>query len=284
MKQAHTMSRGKWLALLCLVPFAVFFIVFQIAPLVWVLIHSVQSQDSGWGLANFSKIFNSKFYLQAIQHSLEVSFWSSLLGIVIAVLGSYSLHKVDSRLRNFVNAFANMTSNFSGVPLAFAFIILLGFNGTITIMLKQAGIIEDFNLYSKTGLIILYTYFQIPLGVLLLYPAFDALREDWRESASLLGASNWQFWRHIGLPVLTPALLGTFVILLANALGAYATVYALTTGNFNVLPIRIAAMVSGDISLDPNMASALAVILVGLMTLVTLVHQWLLKRSYHVAR
>ncbi|AUB74643.1 MULTISPECIES: ABC transporter permease [Pseudomonas] len=278
------MSRGKWLALLCLVPFAVFFFVFQIAPLLWVLIHSVQSQDSGWGLANFNKIFNSKFYLQAIQHSLEISFWSSLFGIVIAVLGSYSLRKVDSRLRNFVNAFANMTSNFSGVPLAFAFIILLGFNGSITIMLKQAGIIEDFNLYSKTGLIILYTYFQIPLGVLLLYPAFDALREDWRESASLLGASSWQFWRHIGLPVLTPALLGTFVILLANALGAYATVYALTTGNFNVLPIRIAAMVSGDISLDPNMASALAVILVGLMTLVTLVHQWLLKRSYHVAR
>lgn len=278
------MSRGKWLALLCLVPFAVFFIVFQIAPLVWVLIHSVQSEDSGWGLANFSKIFSSKFYLQAIRHSLEISFWSSLFGIVIAVLGSYSLRKVDSRLRNFVNAFANMTSNFSGVPLAFAFIILLGFNGSITIMLKQAGIIEDFNLYSKTGLIILYTYFQIPLGVLLLYPAFDALREDWRESASLLGASSSQFWRHIGLPVLTPALLGTFVILLANALGAYATVYALTTGNFNVLPIRIAAMVSGDISLDPNMASALAVILVGLMTLVTLVHQWLLKRSYHVAR
>lgn len=278
------MSRGKWLALLCLVPFAVIFFVFQIAPLLWVLVHSVQSEESGWGLANFSKIFNSKFYLQAIQHSLEISFWSSLFGIVIAVLGSYSLRKVDSRLRNFVNAFANMTSNFSGVPLAFAFIILLGFNGSITIMLKQAGIIEDFNLYSKTGLIILYTYFQIPLGVLLLYPAFDALREDWRESASLLGASSWQFWRHIGLPVLTPALLGTFVILLANALGAYATVYALTTGNFNVLPIRIAAMVSGDISLDPNMASALAVILVGLMTLVTLVHQWLLKRSYHVAR
>ena len=278
------MSRGKWLALLCLLPFAVFFIVFQIAPLVWVLIHSVQSQDSGWGLANFSKIVSSKFYRQAIQHSLEISFWSSVFGIVIAVLGTYSLRKVDSRLRNFVNAFANMTSNFSGVPLAFAFIILLGFNGSITIMLKQAGIIEDFNLYSKTGLIILYTYFQIPLGVLLLYPAFDSLREDWRESASLLGASSWQFWRFIGLPVLTPALLGTFVILLANALGAYATVYALTTGNFNVLPIRIAALVSGDISLDPNMASALAVILVGLMTLVTLVHQWLLKRTYHVAR
>ena len=279
----NSQSRSKWLALLCLVPFAVFFIAFQIAPLAWVAINSLQS-DAGWGIDNFIKAFNSRFYRQAMQYSLEISFWSSLIGIVIAILGSYSLRKVPSRLRDFVSAFANMTSNFSGVPLAFAFIILLGFNGALTLILKQAGIIDDFNLYSKTGLIILYTYFQIPLGVLLLYPAFDALREDWRESASLLGASGWDFWRHIGIPVLTPALLGTFVILLANALGAYATVYALTTGNFNVLPIRIAAMVAGDITLDPNMASALAMILVGMMTLVTVVHQWLLKRSYHVSR
>jgi putative spermidine/putrescine transport system permease protein len=272
--------RGRYLALLCLLPFAVFFIIFQVAPLAWVALNSLQS-ESGWGLANFSKIFASKFYLQALQRSLEISFWSSLFGIVIATLGAYSLRRVDSKLRDFVSAFANMTSNFAGVPLAFAFIILLGFNGALTLLLKQMGLLGDFSIYSKTGLILVYTYFQIPLGVLLLYPAFDALREDWRESAALLGASQWQFWRHIGLPVLTPALLGTFVILLANALGAYATVYALTTGNFNVLPIRIAGLVAGDISLDPNLASALAMVLVGLMTVVTVVHQWLLKRSYH---
>ncbi|MCO7632786.1 ABC transporter permease subunit [Pseudomonas guariconensis] len=272
--------RGRYLALLCLLPFAVFFVIFQIAPLGWVALHSLQG-ESGWGLDNFSRIFASKFYLQALQRSLEISFWSSLFGIVIATLGAYSLRQIDSKLRDFVSAFANMTSNFSGVPLAFAFIILLGFNGALTLLLKQVGLLEDFSIYSKSGLILVYTYFQIPLGVLLLYPAFDALREDWRESAALLGASHWQYWRHIGLPVLTPALLGTFVILLANALGAYATVYALTTGNFNVLPIRIAALVAGDITLDPNLASALAMVLVGLMTLVTVVHQWLLRRSYH---
>ena len=273
-------NRTRALALLCLLPFAVFFVIFQIAPLAWVAINSLQSQ-TGWGLDNFSKVFASKFYLQALQRSLEISFWSSLFGIVIATLGAYSLRQVDSRLRDFVNAFANMTSNFAGVPLAFAFIILLGFNGALTLLLKQMGLLEDFSIYSKSGLILVYTYFQIPLGVLLLYPAFDALREDWRESAALLGANHWQYWRHIVLPVLTPALLGTFVILLANALGAYATVYALTTGNFNVLPIRIASLVAGDINLDPNLASALAMVLVGLMTLVTVVHQWLLKRSYH---
>ncbi|QCI11238.1 ABC transporter permease subunit [Pseudomonas putida] len=273
-------NRGRHLALLCLLPFAVFFVIFQIAPLAWVAISSLQS-ETGWGLENFTKVFASKFYLQALQRSLEISFWSSLFGIVIATLGAYSLRQVDSRLRDFVSAFANMTSNFAGVPLAFAFIILLGFNGALTLLLKQIGLLQDFSIYSKSGLILVYTYFQIPLGVLLLYPAFDALREDWRESAALLGANHWQYWRHIGLPVLTPALLGTFVILLANALGAYATVYALTTGNFNVLPIRIASLVAGDISLDPNLASALAMVLVGLMTLVTVVHQWLLKRSYH---
>ena len=273
-------ARGRYLALLCLLPFAVFFVIFQIAPLAWVAINSLQS-EAGWGVDNFSKVFASKFYLQALQRSLEISFWSSLFGIVIATLGAYSLRQVDSKLRDFVSAFANMTSNFAGVPLAFAFIILLGFNGALTLLLKQVGLLEDFSIYSKSGLILVYTYFQIPLGVLLLYPAFDALREDWRESAALLGANHWQFWRHIGLPVLAPALLGTFVILLANALGAYATVYALTTGNFNVLPIRIAALVAGDITLDPNLASALAMVLVGLMTLVTVVHQWLLKRSYH---
>ncbi|MDH2015263.1 ABC transporter permease subunit [Pseudomonas juntendi] len=280
MQGVAQVNRSRYLALLCLLPFAVFFVIFQIAPLAWVAINSLQS-EAGWGLANFSKVFTSKFYLQALQRSLEISFWSSLFGIVIATLGAYSLRQVDSRLRDFVSAFANMTSNFAGVPLAFAFIILLGFNGALTLLLKQIGLLEDFSIYSRNGLILVYTYFQIPLGVLLLFPAFDALREDWRESAALLGASHWQFWRHIGLPVLTPALLGTFVILLANALGAYATVYALTTGNFNVLPIRIAGLVAGDISLDPNLASALAMVLVGLMTLVTVVHQWLLKRSYH---
>lgn len=266
--------------LLCLVPFAVFFIVFQIAPLFWVAINSLVA-DGGWSLANYERVFSSRFYRQAIQFSLEITVWSSVLGLLLAVLGSYSLRQVDSRLRDFVMAFSNMTSNFVGVPLAFAFVIILGFNGALTLVLKQYGMMSDFNLYSKTGLIVVYTYFQIPLGVLLLYPAFDALRDDWRESASLLGASAFRYWWHIGLPVLTPALLGTFVILLANALGAYATVYALTTGNFNVLPIRIAAMVAGDISLDPNMASALSMVLVGLMVVITIAHQWLLKRSYH---
>ena len=272
-------GKTKWIAALCLLPFIVLFGAFQIAPLVWIAVHSFFSETGGWGWGNYVDILTSPFYLQAFQ------LWSSVYGLLIALVGSYSLRQLgQTRFHDFVMSFTNMTSNFAGVPLAFAFVILLGLNGCLTLLLRKYGLMESFNLYSKSGLIVLYTYFQIPLGVLLLYPAFDALRADWRESAALLGAGPWRYWRHIGLPVLAPALMGTFVILLANALGAYATVYALTTGNFNVIPIRISALVAGDISLDPNLASALAMLLVVMMAFITVIHQWMLRRSYLNAR
>jgi len=278
--------KAKWLALLFVVPFVVFFIAFQIAPLLWIAVSSFYSDNyEAWGFGNYSDILTSPFYLQAIRFSLDISIRSSLYGLLIALVGSYSLRQLGkTKLHNFMMSFTNMTSNFAGVPLAFAFIILLGLNGCLTLLLHKFGLMEGFNLYSRDGIIVLYTYFQIPLGILLMYPAFDALREDWRESAALLGAGRWSYWRYIGLPVLTPALVGTFVILLANALGAYATIYALATGNFNVIPVRISALVAGDISLDPNTGSALAVLLVILMAFITFIHQWLLRRSYLNAR
>lgn len=278
--------KGKGIALLCLLPFTLFYLAFQIAPLVWIAINSFYSDiNAAWGWANYYDILTSPFYQQAICFSLNISFWSSLYGLAIALIGGYSLHQLGAgRLHRFLMSFTNMTSNFAGVPLAFAFVILLGINGCLTLLMRKYDVIQSFKLYSADGLIVVYTWFQIPLGILLLYPAFDSLKKDWQESAALLGASRWHYWRHIGLPILTPALIGTFVILLANALGAYATIYALTTGNFNVVPVRIAALVSGDISLDPNTGSALAMLLVVIMSLITLIHQWLLRRSYRYAR
>lgn len=274
--------KGKGLALLLLLPFTLFWVAFQLAPLLWIAINSFWSEmNSQWGWDNYQDILTSPFYQQAFRFSLDISLWSSVYGLLIALVTGYSLHQLGGgRLQRFLISFTNMTSNFAGVPLAFAFVILLGLNGCLTLLLRHYGVIEGFRLFSRNGMVLVYTWFQIPLGVLLLYPAFDGLKKEWQESAALLGASRWRYWWHIGLPILFPALLGTFVILLANALGAYATIYALTTGNFNVVPVRIAALVSGDISLDPNTGSALAMLLVAIMALITLVQQYLVRRSY----
>jgi putative spermidine/putrescine transport system permease protein len=272
-----------WRPALLLLPFSVVFFFFQLAPMIWVFVNSF-IYDESWSVEHYHEIFDSDFLLQSFSNSMSIAMWSSVVGLAIATIGVASLRRVDCKVRDWVVAFTNMASNFSGVPLAFAFVIILGFNGAITLLLKQWGWIDDFNLYSKTGLTFIYIYFQIPLAMLLLYPAFDALRDDWEEAAALLGANKWRYWLHIALPVLSPALLGTLIILIANAMGAYASAYALTTGNYNLVTIRIASLVSGDLFLEPNLAAALSVLLMIILGFVTAINQWLLKRSYHAKR
>lgn len=273
--------KKHWPASLLLLPMLLVLGLFCLAPLGWVAINSLYGEDGFVGLAHYAEALSSRFYLMAFSNSLSISLWSSVIGLIIALVGAASLRRVSGGFRDAVVAFVNMTSNLTGVPLAFAFIIIVGTNGAITLMLRQAGLLQDFYLYSANGLILIYTYFQIPLGLLLLYPAFDALDDDWQAAAALLGAGLWTYWRKVALPVLAPAILGTFILLFANAMGAYASAYALTTGNFNLVTIRVASLVAGNVMLDPNMAAALAVLLVALMVLVTAVNQWLLKRSYH---
>ncbi|WP_434340126.1 ABC transporter permease [Motilimonas cestriensis] len=277
-------TKVKWLKLLkpglCLLPFAVFFYLFQLAPMLWVVVNSFLVEQS-WSLDHYHEIFNSSFIQQGFRNSLWLATWSSVIGLAIAVLLVSSLRRINSKIRDGVIAFTNMSSNFAGVPLAFAFIIILGVNGALTLLLKQYGLIDSFNLYGQWGLLAMYVYFQIPLAVLLLYPAFDALKDDWQDAAALLGASSWQYWRRVALPVLSPALLGTLIILIANAIGAYASVYALTSGNYNVVTVRIASLVSGDLFLEPNLAAAISVVLMLILAFITLINQWLIARSYH---
>ncbi|EHH2483217.1 ABC transporter permease subunit [Vibrio parahaemolyticus] len=262
-----------------LVPFVLFFYLFQLAPMIWVLFNSF-IYDGEFALDNYIEVLDSAFMLQAFGNSLWLSVWSSIFGLAIATLLVSSLRRVNSKLRDAVIAFTNMSSNFAGVPLSFAFIIILGTNGAITLLLKQYGLLGDFDLYGKWGLLAIYIYFQIPLAVLLLYPAFDALSDDWQAAAALLGARTSHYWAKVALPVLSPALFGTFIILIANAIGAYASVYALTSGNYNVITIRIASLVSGDLFLEPNLAAAISVILMALLAFITVINQWLIAKSY----
>lgn len=247
-----------------LIPFAVMIVAFQLAPIISMLTGSVTAENgSGVTLEYYTRVLTSDYYLKAIKNSLLISVTSSLAGIVIGLVCAYSITRFAPGIRNRLFMLSNMTSNFAGVPLAFAYIILLGSNGVFTLLFKQWGwdVFASFNLYSWTGLILVYIYFQIPLALLLLYPSFYGIREQWKEAASLLGASKWQFWRTVGIPVLMPAVFGTIGILFANSMGAYATAYALVGGNYNLLAIRIGSLVAGNVINEPQLGNVLAVIL-----------------------
>ena len=115
-------------------------------------------------------------------------------------------------VRSGLTTFSGVAANFGGIPLAFAFIATLGPLGIVTVFLRNHGYdptAHGFNLFSKTGVELAYLYFQLPLMILVISPAIDGLRKEWREAASNLGANQWQFWRYVGLPVLMPSILGS---------------------------------------------------------------------------
>jgi putative spermidine/putrescine transport system permease protein len=165
-------------------------------------------------------------------------------------------------LRPTLMTFSGVASNFAGLPLAFAFIATLGRTGLVTALLIKYF---DFNIYSTGfnllsfwGLAITYLYFQIPLMVLIIAPAIDGLKREWREASEILGASSFQYWRYVALPVLWPSLLGTTLLLFANAFGAVATAYGLTGSSLNIVTILLFAQIRGDVLHDPHLGYALA--------------------------
>ncbi|WZL73983.1 ABC transporter permease [Clostridiaceae bacterium 35-E11] len=239
---------------------------FLILPYILMVLDSFQGKEIGFTVSNYITALTNKFYLNAIVNSLKISILSSAIGMTIALICAYAITQFHSTQQNKIITILNMTSNYSGVPLALGYILLLGNTGLFIMLSKHNGwsTLSEFNVYSWVGLIICYVYFQIPLGIMLVYPAFLGIRKEWQESAALLGANELQFWMKIGMPILMPSMIGTLSILFANAMSAYGTAIALVGKNYNLLTIRIGSMVVGEMMPNYELASALAVILGGL--------------------
>lgn len=270
----------RWTFLL-LLPFVLIALAFELLPLLAMVIDSFHGEEGqSWALAQYVTALSNKYYLVALQNSVLISLFSSLAGIVVALFAAYSITRFSVRVRERILNFSNMTSNFAGVPLAFAYVILLGNNGLFTLLFQHLGwdVLSRLDLYSWSGLALVYVYFQIPLAILLLYPTYYGIQEQWKESAALLGASPYQFWRNVGLPVILPGVVGTLSILFANSMGAYATAYALVGSNYNLLSIRIGSLVAGDVVTRPELASALAVILAVTMIGAMWVNERMMRR------
>jgi putative spermidine/putrescine transport system permease protein len=178
--------------------------------------------------------------------------------------------------------FSGVASNFAGVPLAFAFLATLGRLGLVTVLLNAIGIniyASGVNILSFWGLTLTYLYFQIPLMVVIITPAIDGLRKEWGEAAATLGATQWQYWRIVVIPVIWPSFLGTVILLFANAFGAIATAYALTGSSLNIVPILLYAQIRGDVLHNPHLGYALAFGMIVVTGLANIFYIWFRVRS-----
>jgi putative spermidine/putrescine transport system permease protein len=271
------------LAWLATVPFFAYTIAFLFAPAGSVLIGAFQNTEGHATFSNLRLLFHHP-YIDAFKTSIEISLVTAALGAALGLLIAYATIREGSPkwIRSTLTTFSGVAANFGGIPLAFAFIATLGPLGVVTNWLRNAGwdpTEHGFQLFSKAGVELTYMYFQLPLMILVIAPAIDGLRKEWREAASNLGAKQWQFWRYVGIPVLMPSLLGAMILLFGNAFAAYATAYSLTSGTVNIVPILIGNYYTGNVLDNPHIAQALAFGMFVVLAVMMLLYLPLQRRS-----
>jgi putative spermidine/putrescine transport system permease protein len=237
---------------------------FLLAPAAVVLVGAFKTDSGHFTFANISTVLHTPEYRNAFRTSIELSLVTAVAGGALGLLMAYAAIRSGTPrwIRPLLTTFSGVAANFAGVPLAFAFIATIGNLGIVTkFLIDHLGINiyqHGFNLFSFTGVAIVYLYFQIPLMILVIAPAIDGLRVEWREASSNLGASSFQYWRHIGFPVLLPSVLGATILLFGNSFAAYATASQLTGGVVGLVPIIIGQNIGGDVLSNPQLSQALA--------------------------
>ena len=272
-----------WRDWLGVAPFILFAILFILLPSLSLLFGSFQDSKGNFTFQNFMDLFTPDImgaYWVTIRISLVTALGGGLLGFMMAY--GVTVGGLPRWVRSGLSTFSGVASNFAGVPLAFAFIFTLGRVGMVTLLLKSLGVDlydKGFSLYSFWGLSFTYMYFQFPLMVLTITPALDGLRREWREAAENLGATNTEYWLKVALPILTPSILGTMILLFGNAFGAYATALSLTGGFINLITILIGSQIKGDVLHNPGLGYALAMGMVIVMAVMMTIYDFLRRRS-----
>jgi putative spermidine/putrescine transport system permease protein len=266
------------------VPFFAFATLFLFLPSLVLFVGSFQDAKGSFTFANITGLFTPSIlnaYWVTIRISVVTAVGGGLFGFFLTYAGVMS--GLPRWTRTAMLTFSGVAANFAGVPLAFAFIATLGRLGLVTVLLKNVFHINiyagGFSLYSFWGLSLTYMYFQFPLMVLIMTPAMEGLKRDWREAAENLGANTWQYWRHVALPILMPSLLGTMFLLFGNAFGAYATALSLTGGMINLVTILIGSQIKGDVLHNVGLGYALALGMVVVMAFSMIGYFVLRRRS-----
>jgi putative spermidine/putrescine transport system permease protein len=281
---ARPARRRPGLSWLGLVPFLLFATAFLFVPTFGLVVGSFQDPTGAPTLQNYADL-SQPGIVNAYLTSIEISLVTAVLGGIFGFLIAYAVISggLPGPFRGGLLTFSGVASNFAGVPLALAFTFTLGRLGFLTVFLKDILGVDiygnGFTIYSKLGLEIVYLYFQFPLMVLIIAPAIDGLRQEWREASENMGASSRQYWRHIALPILMPTLLGTMVLLFGNSFGAQATAYQLTGGQLNIVTLLITRQIRGDVLNNLGLGYAIAMGMVAIMGGTIVIYIWLQRRA-----
>jgi putative spermidine/putrescine transport system permease protein len=271
-------------ALLGVLPFFAYTAIFLVVPTLIVVIGAFLDGKSRPTLGNLSALAQPQI-VSAFVHSVVLSAVTAVMGAVFGALLAYAVStaREGGLLRRLVTSVCGVLAQFGGVTLAFAFTATVGAEGFLTHWLKNTGIDLAGSLWlyePYKGLILVYTYFQIPLMLIVFLPAVEGLRPQWREAAESLGGSTWDYWRHVGGPILAPSFVGAMLLLFTNAFSAYATAAALISQGSPLITLQIAGTLSSEVILgQENVGKAMALGMVAIVAVVMTIYVVLERRT-----
>ena len=270
----------QWIAA---APFFLYVGIFLLLPTA-IVVAGAFVDSKGLSFSNFASM-NQHFVIESFVNSLVLSATSAIIGAVFGALLAYAVATGNPKgvFRRLVSSACGVLAQFGGVTLAFAFIATIGGAGFVTLWLQQRGLDIYANgvwLYQLSGLVLVYTYFQIPLMVLVFLPALDGIRPQWREATESLGGGTWHYWRYVAGPLLAPAFFGGTLLLFANSFSAYATAAALVNQGSVIASLLIANTLTSEVGLrNPGIASALALVMVVVVAIVMVLYTVLQRRT-----
>jgi putative spermidine/putrescine transport system permease protein len=267
-------------------PFLAFVSVFLLWPTYIVVTGAFVGEDGTVSTDAVRTMLTGRTYVDAFMRSIQVAAATAIAGAFFGGLLAWSV-SVGSRtgaLRRSVLAASGVFAQFGGVMLAFAFLATFGFNGMVTLWLAprlpDTFLADGAWLYGLGGLSVVYTFFQIPLMVIVFLPALEGVRQQWREASDTLGGTTVEYWRHVAGPILWPSFLGALLLLFANAFSAYATAAALISQGSPIVPLQIRGALASEVQFgNSSLGKALAFGMIVVVVVVMSAYALLQRRS-----
>jgi putative spermidine/putrescine transport system permease protein len=267
-------------------PFLGYVTLFLLWPTYIVITGAFQDENGAPTASNLTAVLGGGEYLDAFVRSILLSLATAVAGAILGALLAWAVAEgsPDGLLHRAVIAACGVLAQFGGVMLAFAFLATFGFSGVLTLFLADTLGVDLLGggswLYGLAGLVVVYTYFQIPLMLIVFLPALNGLRPQWREASENLGGTGWAYWRHVGGPLLLPSFTGATLLLFANAFSAYATAAALVSQGSPIVPLQIRATLTSEVILgQANVGKALALGMIVVIAVVMTAYALLQRRT-----
>ena len=247
--------------LLMLVPAVLVLLALFVYPLLGIADRSVYKPRVGYTLDYYAQIWRVPVYLTVIWRTFQTSALVTLLCLALGYPLAYVLATLRPRVAQLLMIVVILPFFTSIIVRTYAWMVLLGSNGVVNQYLTWLGLTDAPLplLYNKGGVLIGMTYVLLPYMVLTVYSVMRGIDPAFIRAAHSLGASRWQAFRKVFLPLSLPGIAGGTLLVFILSLGFFITP-ALMGGPSDVM---IAMLIEREVefTLNWSFASALAVIL-----------------------